>query len=287
MGKARDKDVLSCIQDLEMRVLGCKGKGFQETKEDKELACQVKSLLLRKNQLKVQIQRLKEAKDALDKCQSSDGNALASVTSRPQLFLPLLMVRQTQLKTKLQAHHLIGGYDVVELDGGQRLCFSLSTTYEDTYLDTYHLELNLAKGTQILRHDIPPSIPLKALAQELLQDDLPRFLHTLQEHVSGLACRQHQLKLLQQQVASVKVMESNPLHSRLVLMCKIPNEETTVVLLSLHYGDPVKILPTQVTLESNEPSLFDAPSWRNAKSLLLISSPHNALLAMQRDGMIL
>ena len=77
-----------------------------------------------------------------------------------------------------------------------RVCYSLSTEYEDTYLDTYHLELDLTRGVRIHRHDIPPSIPLKNLAQENLETDLPAFLHTLREHVSGLASRLYQLRLI-------------------------------------------------------------------------------------------
>lgn len=180
---------------------------------------------------------------------STDSNEVN--TGAPQLILPLLMARHTQLKDILHAHHLIGnidvflplqvtqttihsqkasnttvycstigkwahhcsknateslsdcclaffsgGYDVVEVDSGRRVCFSLSTAYEDTYLDTYHLELDLTRGVRIHRHDIPPSIPLKKLAQENLENDLPAFLHTLWQHVSGLASRLYQIKLI-------------------------------------------------------------------------------------------
>lgn len=197
------------------------------------------------------------------------------------------MARHTELKDMLKAHHLIGGYDVVEVDGGRRVCLSLSTAYEDTCLDTYHLELDLTRGVRIHRHDIPPCIPLTSLAQENLQTDLPAFLNTLRQHVSALASRLHQVKLIKERLKTVRVMETNSLCSVLVLMCKITGDEDTAILFSLLYRDPIRALPTQVTLESNDKSLPDEPQWKETKSLFLELPPHQALLVLKNKGKIM
>ncbi|XP_012677881.2 centromere protein O [Clupea harengus] len=290
MEEARDHNVLSCLQRLEMGALGFHSRDPEELlKKDRlhQLNCRVLTLRMQRNKLKVEVQRIKEAKAALDEGISPDSNGEENGAKSSQHTLPLLMARRTQLKDTLRAHHLIGGYEVVEIDSGRRVCYSLSTEYEDTYLDTYHLELDLTRGVRIHRHDIPPSIPLKNLAQENLETDLPAFLHTLREHVSGLASRLYQLRLIKEQVETVSVMETNPLCSVLVLMCKIPGEEETAMLLSLRYGDPIKALPTRVTLESSDKSLPDEPQWKEAKSLFLEVPPHRVLLALRNQGQIL
>ncbi|KAG5265809.1 hypothetical protein AALO_G00246600 [Alosa alosa] len=288
--EARDHNVLSCLQRLEMGALGFQSRDPEEVlKKDRlhQLKCRALSLRMQRNQLKAQIQKLKEAKAALDDGITMDGNDVENRVNSSQLALPLLMSRHTQLKDMLRAHHLIGGYDVVEVDSGKRVSFSLSTAYEDTYLDTYHLELDLTRGVRIHRHDIPPFIPLKTLAQENLETDLPGFLHSLWQHVNGRASRQYQLKLIKEQMETVSVMETNPLCSVLVLMCKIPGEEDTAVLLSLLYGDPLKALPTRVTLESNNKLLPDEPQWKEVKSLFLKTPPHKVLLALRSEGRIM
>lgn len=291
MGEARDHNVHSCLQRLEMGAFGFQSRDPEDMqKKDKlhQLKCKALSLRMQRNQLKAQIETLKEAKAELDGRTTTDCDEVdIGAQKNSQLILPLLMARHTQLKDILHAHHLIGGYDVVEVDSGRRVCFSLSTAYEDTYLETYHLELDLTRGVRIHRHDIPPSIPLKKLAQKNLETDLPAFLHTLWQHVNGLASRLYQIKLIKEQLDTVSVMETNPLCSVLVLMCKVPEQEDTALLLSLLYGDPLKALPTQVTLESNNKSLPDEPQWKEAKSLFLESPPHKALLTLRGQGQIM
>ncbi|XP_063079956.1 centromere protein O [Engraulis encrasicolus] len=189
-------------------------------------------------------------------------------------------------KRKEEATPSYGGYDLVEVDGGRRVGLSLTTAHENTCLQTYHLELDMARSVQIHRHDIPACIPLASLAEQKLKEDLPGFLDTLRQHLNGLACRMHQVKLVKEQLKSVTVMETNALCSVLVLMCKVPEDEDKAILFTLLYKDPTKALPTQVTLESTDKSLPDDPQWKEAKSVFLKLPPHQTLGAMKKDGKI-
>lgn len=54
---------------------------------------------------------------------------------------------------------------------------------------------------------------------------------------------------------SVLVMETNSLYSIVVLMCTLPGQKETEVLLTLEYGDPTQYIPTRVTFDS-EGTLF-------------------------------
>lgn len=49
----------------------------------------------------------------------------------------------------------------------------------------------------IIRHDIPPFIPLKRLEEESnLQEDLSFFLDTLSQHLNAYVGRKEQLRLV-------------------------------------------------------------------------------------------
>lgn len=74
---------------------------------------------------------------------------------------------------------------------------SIATAYEDVFLDTFNLEIDLKPTVKINRHNIPPFIPLNNLAeQNNMQTDLRVFLDTLSQHLNAFAGRKQQLKLV-------------------------------------------------------------------------------------------
>uniref|UniRef100_A0A3Q2W2J8 Centromere protein O n=1 Tax=Haplochromis burtoni TaxID=8153 RepID=A0A3Q2W2J8_HAPBU len=133
---------------------------------------------------------------------------------------------------------------------GKGACVSIATAYEDVFLDTFNLEIDLKPTVKISRHNIPPFIPLNNLAeQNNMQTDLRVFLDTLSKHLNAFAGRKQQLKLVKEKHKSVEVMESNVLCSLLVLLFTVPREKTAV-LCTLDYTDHTRCLPTRVHLES-------------------------------------
>ncbi|KAJ8353258.1 hypothetical protein SKAU_G00208250 [Synaphobranchus kaupii] len=208
-----------------------------------------------------------------------------SMTAKSQLSF--LMARKTQVKDLLQAHHLIGGYDVTETCRGKGVCISIATAFEGFYLETYNLELDVSRAIQICRHNIPPFIPLEKLAQVNLQTDLMGFLSTLSHHLNGFAGRRQQIRLIQEVLRdSVEVMESNVLFNTIVLMCADPEENGRAVLCTLEYSDLSRYLPTKVTIESEDKALPSTPQWKESQSLLLQTPAHTALKALKMKGQI-
>lgn len=90
-----------------------------------------------------------------------------------------------------------GGYDIIKTRKGKGACVSIATAYEDVFLDTFNLEIDLKPTVKISRHNIPPFIPLNNLAeQNNMQTDLRVFLDTLSKHLNAFAGRKQQLKLV-------------------------------------------------------------------------------------------
>lgn len=162
-----------------------------------------------------------------------------------------MMARHTQLKDLLHAHHLIGGYDVLQTRKGKGVCVSLATAYEGVYLETYNLEIDLGSNLRICRHNIPPFIPLERLVtQGNMQTDIRDFLDTLSQYLNAYAGRKQQLHLTKEIHSSVQVAESNALCTILVLMFTIPGEKAEATLCTLQYADHTQRLPTRVNIES-------------------------------------
>ncbi|XP_051667206.1 centromere protein O isoform X2 [Manacus candei] len=77
------------------------------------------------------------------------------------------------------------------------LCLTLSTSYEGSHLDSFHLELLLRPEVRIQRHSIPAFIPLEQLSRRFLATDLRRFLALLSQHLEGYSGRRFQADQLQ------------------------------------------------------------------------------------------
>lgn len=91
----------------------------------------------------------------------------------------------------------LGGYNLEKTRQGKGVCISLATAYNDVFMETYHLEINLKPKITIVRHDIPPFIPLKRLEEEgNFQTDLRSFLDTLSQHLNAYVGRKEQLRLV-------------------------------------------------------------------------------------------
>lgn len=95
----------------------------------------------------------------------------------------------------------LGGYDVVKTKEGKAICIALATTFQGVYLDTYNLEIELKPKLKILRHNIPPFIPLDCLIQQNdLQTNFSTFLDTVSLYLTSFNGRKQQLKLVKVQI---------------------------------------------------------------------------------------
>uniref|UniRef100_A0A1A8CMY0 Centromere protein O n=2 Tax=Nothobranchius kadleci TaxID=1051664 RepID=A0A1A8CMY0_NOTKA len=284
MEGASTNGVLSKLSLLEVEARSRGSHPQPQQSRVKELKAKVEALKAKRDQLKAELQthkllqrlRLSEVNHSEEEDMDED-----SESSR----VLRLMARHSELTDLLRAHRLIGGYEVVKTHQGKGVCVSIATGYEGVYLDTYNLEMDTNPKVRIIRHNIPPFIPLDTLAEQSdLQTGIRTFLDTLSQHLNAYVGRRQQLKLMKEQHKSVEVMESNILCSMLVLMFTMP--EQVAVLCLLDYKDLSRCLPTQVKLDCEDEKLPDSPQWKKSCSLLLELPVHRALTAMKKMGTI-
>lgn len=277
MDDVTEQGVLSHLMALEMG--GLAQRHPHQSEKVEMLKVTALTLRTKRDQLKRQVEDIKILKDNITNGLPLDEDAV-------ELQSSLLTAWRMQLKDLQRAHHLIGGYDVVESKEGRSVCVCFHTAFEGVYLDTYNMELDLTRTVQISRHNIPPSIPLERFAKQNLQKDFKAFLQTLSQNLNALAARRQQISLIKELVGSVEVMESNLLCNTLVLMCKAQGETSMVVLCTLEYRDLAHYLPTHVCIESEDKTLSESEQWKKNQTLFLESPAHKALLTMKRMGSI-
>ncbi|NWJ05522.1 CENPO protein, partial [Crypturellus undulatus] len=78
------------------------------------------------------------------------------------------------------------------------VCFCISTAYEGTYLDSFHVDLATQPQLRVRRHSVPVFIPLEQLATKHLQTDVKRFLSALADHLNAYVGRRYQADQLQE-----------------------------------------------------------------------------------------
>ncbi|XP_029349042.1 centromere protein O isoform X2 [Echeneis naucrates] len=254
----------------------------------KQLEAEAEELRLQRKRLKAEnqtLETLKKLRTSMNK-QCTDEEVMQMEEDSEDSQLLQLMARHTQLTDLLQAHHLIGGYDIIKTRQGKGVCVSVATNYEGVYLDTYNLEIDLKPKLRISRHNIPPFIPLNSLTEQCnLQSHFRVFLDTLSCHLNAFTGRKQQLKLVKEQQKSVEVMESNVLCSLLVLMLTV-SKGKPLVLCTLEYADHTSCLPTRVHFECEDKQLPDSPEWKKNCSLLIKTPVHKALMTMKTMGHI-
>ncbi|XP_051501794.1 centromere protein O [Myxocyprinus asiaticus] len=278
----REQGVLSHLMALERS--GMMQHDHLQSEKLQMLKVTAMTLRAKRDKLKQQTHTIKILKDKINKDLPLEDDVDAA--GFVELQQSLLTAWRMQLKDLQRAHHLTGGYDLVESKEGKSVCVSFHTAFEGVYLDTYNMELDLMRTVQISRHNIPRSFPLESFAKQNLQKDLKGFLQTVSQNLNALAGRRQQITLIKELIGSVEVMESNQLCNILVLMCKAQGETPVAVLCTLEYEDLTLCLPTHVRIESEDKTLSESPQWKKNQSLLLESPAHTALLTMRRMGSI-
>ncbi|NXG36381.1 CENPO protein, partial [Dromaius novaehollandiae] len=131
------------------------------------------------------------------------------------------------------------------------VCFCISTAYEGTYLDSYHLDLITKPEVQIRRHSVPVFIPLEQLAKKYLQTDIKRFLSALSDHLNAYAGRRYQADQLQERFSDrlEGTLQRNSLCNMLVFNYNTAGKKQTFPFSAkLLYGDLCRSLPTEAVV---------------------------------------
>lgn len=280
MEGASTKGILSHLSLLEVQVRR-RTTQRQQPSRVKELQEKTAALRRQKEQLEAEIQTHRDLRAALDKRHNDDEEMEEDSENSDVLRL---MARHIQLKDLLNAHQTIGGFDFTKTRQGKGLCVSIATAFEGVYLETFNLEFDVKPALRLVRHDVPPFIPLTLLIeQSRIQTDIWTLLDPLSRQLNAFTARKRQLQLLKRLHETVEVMESNVLCSLIILMFKLPVEKN-VVLCSLDYCDTSRSLPTRVSFQCDDKDLPDSPEW---KKTLLETPLHKALCTMRNMGNIL
>ncbi|NXS59091.1 CENPO protein, partial [Brachypteracias leptosomus] len=172
------------------------------------------------------------------------------------------------LKSMLQIFYLTGISGKLTKQG---VCFCISTAYEGTYLDSYHVDLVLKPEVRILRHSIPIFIPLEQISKKYLQRDIRRFMSVLFDHLNAYAGRRYQADQLQEHFSDhiEGTLQRNSLCNLLVFKYDVSkNSKTFPFQARLIYGDLCLSLPTEVLVSCTP----DAPV-----SLAEVAAAHSDL----------
>ncbi|NWV12841.1 CENPO protein, partial [Ptilonorhynchus violaceus] len=227
----------------------------QEEKEQREE--RLAFLKARVQELRLQRDELRDKLDRQEKAQLGK----EGIVSDPALPSPraVLEWKIRSLRGLLQVFQLTGFSGKLSRRG---LRFSLRTSYEGSYLDSFHLELLLRPEFRIRRHSVPAFIPLEQLARKFLPSDLRSFLNVLSQHLNGFVGRRHQAEQLQEQFSEwlQGAPRGNSLCNLLTFRYSIPgksqNSRNFPFRARLLYGDPCRSLPTEVAVSCSP----DAPA---------------------------
>ncbi|XP_060638021.2 centromere protein O [Anolis sagrei] len=266
MGENRpslQKGVLSHLEKLE-------AAAHEVALKRGELKTQEENMTRMKRRIK-ELRRQRDAlKTKLGMCHSQlvGGQDTTSCDTTEAGQEALLEWKTETLKGLLGVFHLTGLSGRLTHRGA---CLHLSTAFENTYLDSYRLDLLIKQPVQILRHSVPPFIPLEQIAHKYLQTDIRRFLSVLSDHLNAMAGRKFQVDQLQENFADFLDggLQRNSLCNLLEFRYRLARDsETFPFVARLTYANRVSTLPTEATVSCKE----DAPA-----SLAEMAAAHKAL----------
>lgn len=157
------------------------------------------------------------------------------------------------LQDLLQLFHLTGLSGKLSKHG---VSFSIPTSFEDSFLDSFHLELRLTPEFRVLRHSVPPFVPLESVSREFLRSgDLRGFLGCLSRQLNAFVGRREQLsRALELFPDCIQgIPQRNSLYNLLSFQYGIPGKSGNFQA-RLVYRDCQRILPTDVDVSCSPES---------------------------------
>ncbi|NXN12730.1 CENPO protein, partial [Indicator maculatus] len=216
------------------------GRKQEEKKQQEEKLARLKK---RVKELRTQKDKLQAKVDLQQKGQTGREGTVSDTTDASAGAVLEWKIRR--VKGMLQVFCLTGISGKLTKQG---VCFSISTAYEGTYLDSYYLDLLTRPEVRIHHHSVPIFIPLEQIAKRYLQTDIRRFLSVLSDHLNAYAGRKYQADQLQEHFSDQLegTLQRNSLYNLLVFNYKVPREGKTFPFSArLIYRDLCCSLPTE------------------------------------------
>ncbi|XP_050169334.1 centromere protein O [Myiozetetes cayanensis] len=238
--------VLAQLESLERREgLEFRDQELRDRRESREfrLRSRARELRLRRDRLREKLERLeKQAPGKAGTAPDSDSDPT------PPDPRDVLEWRIRSLRALLRLFHLTGISGKLSKRG---VFLTLSTSYENSQLDSFHLELQALPELRIQRHSIPAFIPLERLSREFLPRDLRRFLGLLCQHLNGFVGRRFQAEQFQERFSDwiQGIPQRNSLCNLLKFRYSLArNSGNFPFQARLLYRDPCRSLPTDVAV---------------------------------------
>ncbi|KFV73943.1 Centromere protein O, partial [Dryobates pubescens] len=224
------------------------GRKQEEKEQQEEKLARLKE---RVEELRTQRDKLQAKVDLQQKGQTGRKGIIESGTTEPSAGA-VLEWKIRRLQGMLQAFYLTGISAKLTKRG---VCFSISTAYEGTYLDSYYLDLLIRPEVQIHHHSVPIFIPLEQITKRYLKTDIRRCLSVLSDHLNAYARRKYQADQLQEHFSDQLegTLQRNSLCNLLVFNYKVPGEGKTFPFNArLIYRDLCCSLPTEAVVSCTE-----------------------------------
>ncbi|NXK46163.1 CENPO protein, partial [Chauna torquata] len=213
----------------------------EETEQQEEKLARLKA---RVQELRVQRDELRAKRELQQKQLLEKGGVVTDLAQHSAQSV--LEWKIKSIKAMLQVFYLTGISGKLTKRG---VCFCISTAYEGTYLDCYHLDVLTKPEVQIQRHSVPIFIPLEQIANKYLQTDIGRFLSVLSDHLNAYAGRRYQADQLEEHFSDLieGTLQRNSLCNLLVFNYNVSRDSKTFPFSAkLLYGDLCCSLPTEV-----------------------------------------
>ncbi|XP_075057272.1 centromere protein O [Mixophyes fleayi] len=243
--------VLSHLEQLESLSHNLAVKQQQSRREEE--------ILQEKRDAIVRLQREKDELQTRIKLQKEEIQALtvkeeASGPAGPCRKEALQEMRVEEMKSVMEALWFTGISGKMTDNG---VCFCISTAFEGTYLDSYYLQVDKLENPRIVRHSVPPFIPLGEIAKTHLQANLKKFLSVLFDHLNGYAGRLHQADQLQR--AESTYVSGTLKKNSLCTVLSFSYYASVAGRMSsfsakLLYGDVIRTLPTEALIICSDTS---------------------------------
>ncbi|GAB1297270.1 Centromere protein O [Apodemus speciosus] len=185
------------------------------------------------------------------------------------------------VKAILQAYRFTGLSGKLTSRG---VCVYLSTAFEGNLLESYFVDLVIAKPLRIHHHSIPVFIPLEKIATAHLQTDVQRFLFSLWECLNAYVGRKYQADQLESDFCAFLTgpLQRNTLCNLLSFSYKVTQGRQTFSFSArLLYEDLTAALPTDVTV--TRPGVeASSPHWeehRASHEMLFRTKPLHQVFA--------
>lgn len=173
----------------------------------RDVEARVAALRLEQSELQRQLGAAAHAsvRDVLGKGNNNKGDVdenSAVQASRAQLLQRVAEQSERRNVDELHTAYRLAGKTAVQLKDQTGLAIRIDTSFDGRFYESYYVLLGGQQGDDghftLEKHTVPYFVPMRALAEQLLNSDLDRFLDATSDFCNAVVSRRQQCELLKQ-----------------------------------------------------------------------------------------